>query len=607
MIRLFSRRPPVYPGEEVPQSGVVHLEGARKRAIETGRTRLIVTGAMFTLAFAVIAGRMVDVTMLKGTTVQRAHQARSTELTFERADVVDRNGVLLATSLPSVSLYAHPREILDKAQAARQIVKILPDLNLAELQAKLRGDRAFIYLRRNLTPRQEYEVNALGIPGLYFEKGEKRIYPQSDLTAHVVGLTDLDNKGIAGIEKTFEKELKLRHDPLRLSLDIRVQTILRNELANCVADFHAIGATGIVMDVHTGEILAMVSLPDFNPNNLASATPEAMFNRATLGVYEMGSTFKLFNTAAALDYGTATVNSVYDVSHPIKVARFQIYDYEPEHHPITVAEILRVSSNIGSAKMALDLGIDRQKAFFGRMGMMRPVSVELPELGAPLYPRDWREINSMTIAYGHGMAVTPLHVATGVSALVNGGEMHPPTLLLRDPAEPVPEERVIKADTSRQMRQLMRMVVTDGTGKKADVPGYDVGGKTGTAEKNGVGGYHHKSLLSSFIATFPVSDPRYVILAMIDEPQGNKQSFGFATAGWTAAPVVGRVVAQIGPLLGIMPVAPSSDGAAKDKRMAQNAAVTAGAAAGAVHAITPAQKAGQRADHHGGIAFAEAE
>ncbi len=585
MIRRFLRHPnhraagyeaADYRGDEAHDTGTVHLDGARKGAIEIGRTRLIVTGAMFTLAFCVIAGRMVDVTLVKGVSSQHARPSKGTELVFDRADIVDRNGVLLATSLPTVSLYAHPREILNPVEAAQRIAKILPDLNAAEVQAKLQGDRAFIYLRRNLTPRQEYDINALGIPGLYFEKGEKRIYPQSELTAHVVGLTDLDDKGIAGIEKTFEKELKVRHEPLRLSIDVRVQTILRNELARTMADFHAIGATGMIMDTHTGELLAMVSLPDFNPNNLSSATPEAMFNRATLGVYEMGSTFKLFNTAAALDYGVATVNSVYDVTHPIRVARFEITDYHPENHPITVAEILRVSSNIGSAKMALDLGTDNQRSFMARMGMLRPVSIELPEVGSPLIPNPWREINTMTIAYGHGMAVTPLHMMTGVTALVDGGVFHPATLLKRAEGEPIPGERVIKEDTSKSLRQLMRLVVTDGTGEKADVKGYEVAGKTGTAEKNGAGGYRHKSLLSSFIATFPVSDPRYVVLAMIDEPQGNKESFGFATAGWTAAPAVGRVIAQIGPLLGIMPSATPEPSTKEKEHMAQNASFKGG-------------------------------
>jgi cell division protein FtsI (penicillin-binding protein 3) len=575
MIRLF-RRPSVYPGEGIATTATLHLEGARKRAIETGRNRLIVTAVMFALAFVVIAGRMVDVTMLKSVSVQAVPQNRTGDAPVERADVVDRNGVLLATSLPSVSLYAHPREIIDRADAAKRLVTVLPDLSLAEVQTKLKGDRAFIYLRRNLTPHQEYEVNALGIPGFYFEKGEKRIYPQGELAAHVVGLTDLDGKGISGIEKIFEKDLQLRRDPLLLSLDIRVQTILRNELQKTVGEFHAIGATGLVMDVRTGEIIAMVSLPDFNPNNLASATTESMFNRASLGVYEMGSTFKLFNTAAALDFGTATVDKLYDVTHPIKVAKFEIYDYHPEHHPLTVAEILKVSSNIGSAKIALDLGIENQRAFLTRLGLTRQSPVELPELGSPLVPNPWREINSMTIAYGHGLAVTPLHMATSVSALVNGGIYHPATLLKRQDDEPVPGTRVVKAETSRTMCQLMRLVVTEGTGDHADVAGYEVGGKTGTAEKNAGGSYRRKALLSSFIAAFPISEPKYVVLAMIDEPQGNRESHGFATAGWTAAPAVGRVIAQIGPLLGLPPIA-DPESTAKDKAQMARTASAKGA------------------------------
>ncbi|HIJ63854.1 MAG TPA: penicillin-binding protein 2 [Rhodospirillaceae bacterium] len=571
MIGWLRRIPPMYPGEAVQEAGRLHLEGAQKRAIETGRTRLIVTAAMFTLAFTVIAGRMVDVTLIKGGVATASHRPSEAGPAFDRADVTDRNGVLLATSLPSVSLYAHPHEILEKAEAAQKIAQVLPDLGVNEVRAKLQGDRAFAYLRRNLTPRQQYDINALGIPGLYFEKSEKRIYPQGELAAHVVGLTDLDNKGIAGIEKSFEKELKARHEPLRLSLDVRVQTILHAELARTMGEFHAAGATGMVMDVNTGELLGMVSLPDFNPNNLATTNNDAMFNRATLGVYEMGSTFKLFNTAAALDTGVANINSSFDASHPIKVARFEITDYHAENRWLTVSEILVHSSNIGSARMALDLGQERQKTYLGRFGLLRPAAVELPEISTPLTPNPWRDISVMTVSYGHGMAVSPLHMMAGVASLVNGGVFHPATVLKREDGDPAPGQRVIKEQTSRDMRRLMRMVVTEGTGEKADVPGYEVAGKTGTAEKSASGGYHHKSLLSSFIATFPASNPRYVVLAMIDEPHGNKESFGFATAGWTAAPAVGRIVAEIGPLLGMQPSTDAADGG--KQRMAQTASL----------------------------------
>jgi len=556
-----------------PPGTTIHIEGVKQRAIETGRARLIVTGAIFLLVFSVIAGRMVDITVLGRGGAQHARATHGDDGVLGRADIVDRNGVLLATTLPTDSLYVHPNEIRDAAAAARAIAGILPDLPAADLQSKLTSDRPFLYLKRHLTPSEVYAVNALGIPGLYFEKDAKRVYPQGALAAHVVGLTDLDGKGIAGVEKSFDTELAERREPLRLSLDIRVQTVLHDELAKTMADFNAVGATGMVMDIRTGELIAMVSLPDFDPNAKDGATPAAMFNRATLGVYEMGSTFKLFDAAAAIDAGVATTESSYDVSHPIHVARFEITDYHPMNRALSVPEILIYSSNIGAAKMALDLGTDRQKDYLGRFGLLRPASVEVPEIGAPLVPNPWREINTMTIAYGHGMAVSPVQMVQGVGAIVNGGVLHPTTLLAHAPGEAIAGVRAIKPETSRAMLDMMRLIVTEGTGEKADVPGYEVAGKTGTAEKNVAGEYHHKSLLSSFIATFPVSDPRYVVLAMIDEPQGNKASQGFATAGWTAAPAVGRVIAQIGPLLDVAPIA-APDGGAANQRVAETNART---------------------------------
>lgn len=558
-LRLFSRRrhePHFYPGEDIREPGRVQLDGERNRAIEVGRTRLIVTGGLFLIAFVVIGARMVDVTVLKGGEQARKPKvARALGLDMDRGDIVDRNGVLLATSLPTVSLYAHPHEVLDVEDAATKLNRVLPEISRAEIAGRLSPSRTFAYLRRNLTPKQQYEVNSLGIPGLYFERGEKRVYPQGALAAHVVGMTDVDNKGIAGIEKTFDADLKASRTPVRLALDVRVQTILRNELGRAVSDFRAIGATGMVLDAKTGELVAMVSLPDYDPNNVSSATSESMFNRATLGVYEMGSTFKLFNTAVALDNGTANINSTYDASKPIRIARFEINDYHPMNRALSVSEILIHSSNIGSAKMALDVGSEAQKAFLGKVGMLRPASIELPEVGSPLVPSPWRDINTMTISYGHGIAVTPLQMVTGVAALVNGGEFRQATLIRRDSPDENPARQVLKPRTSQHIRELMRMVVADGTGGKADVPGYAVGGKTGTAEKQGVGGYRRKALLSSFIASFPMNDPRYVVLAMIDEPQATKETFGYATGGWTAAPVIGRVVAQMAPMMGIQPVA----------------------------------------------------
>lgn len=545
----------------------VRLDGVKKGAIETGRNRLIVTGALFLIGFSVIGLRMVDLALLNRTPDARtARGVVRGELAMERADIVDRNGVLLATSLPTMSLYANPHEVIDADEAAAKLVKVLPELSHTELISKLTQDRTFVYLKRHLTPRMQQEVNDLGIPGLYFEDSERRVYPQGQLVSHVVGLTDWDNKGIAGVEKTFDAELRASRQPLRLALDVRIQTVLRAELARAVTEFRAIGATGMVLDVNTGEMVAMVSLPDFDPNAPATTTSEAMFNRATLGVYEMGSTFKLFNTAMALDSGKASMTSGYDASAPIRVARFTITDYHGKNRWLSVPEILIHSSNIGSAKMALDVGTDQQRAYMARFGMTRAAAIELPEVGAPLLPSPWREINTMTISYGHGIAVTPLQLVNGVATLVNGGRYLQPTLVKREPGAEAPSQQVIKVSTSENMRKLMRMVVVDGTGGKAEAPGYVVGGKTGTAEKLGSGGgYRKKSLLSSFVGAFPMTDPRYVVLAMIDEPQGNKETFGFATGGWTAAPVVGRAVAQIGPMLGIRP-APTAEAEASVKQ-----------------------------------------
>lgn len=551
------RIPGYHAGEDLGNqpAAAVHLDGVRTRALETGRARLALTALVFLLIFGVITIRMIDVAVLDSNPAKprTLPTARTEALEMERADVTDRSGVILATSLPTVSLYAKANEILDPAEAAAKLVKVLPDLNHGDVLSKLGSGRQFVWLRRNLTPRQQYDVNALGIPGLYFEKGERRVYPHGNLAAHIVGMTDIDNKGIAGIEKRFDQELRGTRDPLRLSIDIRIQTVVRNELLRAINEFHALGAIGMVLDIHTGEMVAMVSLPDYDPNDPPAGQSEALFNRATKGAYEMGSTMKLFNTALAFDSGRFNINSSLDCTKPLVFAGHTIHDDHPFNRWASVAEILIKSSNIGSARMALDVGTEAQRAFMGKLGMLQSPSIELPEVGGPLVPNPWREINTVTISYGHGLSITPLQLVQGTAALVNGGTFHPVTLVARDPSQPLPGERIVKQKTSDQVRQLMRLVVTEGTGKKADVPGYEVGGKTGTAEKAAAGGYKKKSVLSSFVGAFPMDDPRYVVLASIDEPQGTKETYGFITAGWNAAPTAGRIVAQIAPMLGVMP------------------------------------------------------
>lgn len=532
----------------------VRLDGVAKQALEVGRNRLILAGCLLTLGFAAIAGRVVELSALRDhnePTVPTA--AADAALQTGRADIVDRNGMLVATSLRTPSLYADPSEVLDANRAARRLTTVLTDLPVAEIEAKLRANRRFVWLKRSLTPHEQYKVNALGIPGLHFMDEWKRIYPQSSLMAHVVGFTDIDDRGISGIERSFDEVLRDGREPLRLSVDLRIQHIVRQELARQIGLFEAIGGTGIVLDVNTGETVAMVSLPDFDPNVAGEMSPDQRFNRATLGVYEMGSTFKIFNTAMALDAGTVTLRDGYDATKPIRIARFTINDFHGEHRWLSVPEIFKYSSNIGSVKMAMDVGTERQQAFMARMGMLKPMSLELPERGYPLVPSPWRPINTMTISFGHGLSVSPMHLASGVATVVNGG-IKRPTTLLKTTGRVLGEE-VLKPATSKAMRQLMRLVVVDGTGRNADAKGYLVGGKTGTAEKvGGSRGYARKSLLSSFVAAFPVNDPKYVVLIMVDEPKGQKFSNGYATGGWVAAPAVKRIVERAAPLLGVAPI-----------------------------------------------------
>ncbi|HEC90498.1 MAG TPA: penicillin-binding protein 2 [Alphaproteobacteria bacterium] len=536
-----------------PETTVHHLEGIRKQALEMGRNRLLVTGALFALAFFAIAFRLVDLSLFSTAEPAFAGVSSSPPPITGRADIVDRNGIILATSLPTRSLYANPRDIIDVEDAARRLRRALPRLNREEVLIKLKSKSAFVWLKRDLTPKQQFAVNGQGIPGLAFRREERRVYPQLRAAAQVIGLTDVDGVGIAGIERRFDQSLKGGGPALVLSIDIRVQAVMRRELLAAMTEFRAIGAAGVVLDVRTGEVLALVSLPDFDPNRPRSSRGDAGFNRASKGVYEMGSTFKLFTAAMALDSGTVTLKDGYDASKPIRVARFTISDYHGKNRWLSIPEIIIYSSNIGAARMALDVGTDLQRAYLGRFGLLSPSSVELPEIGIPLMPPVWRDINTMTIGYGHGIAVSPLQLTNAVAALVNGGLYRPPTLLRQDAGKIAPGKRVLSEKTSEQIRYLMRQVVRRGTGRKAETAGYAVGGKTGTADKIVAGRYVNGALISSFIGAFPIAKPRYAILAMLDEPKGDKRTSNYATGGWVAAPVVRSVVRRLGPLLGLEP------------------------------------------------------
>ncbi|MGD9614873.1 MAG: peptidoglycan D,D-transpeptidase FtsI family protein [Alphaproteobacteria bacterium] len=535
-------------------------------AVETCRARLVMVACVFAVVFLVVALRLLTMPLfLDG--VAEAHAGRvrpAAPPPPTRADILDRNGQLLATTLSTPSLYADTRHIPDAREATRAILSVLPRLNEADIRARLESGKSFVWIKRRMTPTQQYQINRLGIPGLQFLDEERRVYPYGDLASHVVGFCGIDNNGLAGIERALDDTMKSGSGPLQLSLDARVQFIVHDELSKIINEFSAKGGAGIVMDVNTGEVIAMVSLPDFDPNHPAAVDPklppeqarERTFNKITLGVYELGSVFKIFNTAMALDAGVTSMRGGYDASRAIRIGRFTIDDYRGKNRWLSTPEIFMYSSNIGSARMAVDAGAERQRNFLGRLGLLGPLSIELDEVGKPSYPpvKNWKEIAVMTIAYGHGISVTPLHMVTAVSAVVNGGILRQPTLR-KVPAGAIPPgERVMAQKTSESMRKLMRLVVQHGTARFAAAPGYVVGGKTGTAEKNSGGRYQQKKLLSSFVGVFPMHDPKYAILVMVDEPRGTKKSHGYATAGWTAAPATGRIIQRIGPILGVQPV-----------------------------------------------------
>ena len=543
----------------------LHADGTEATAsarLERARGRLLATGVLFLLCFGALIVRTLDVAVIGapvGTTGAGGVAALNPAA---RADIVDRNGVLLASNLPTHALYVEPAKIFDREEAVAALGRVFPDLDAARAASLIGSGRKTALLRHNLTPEQAHAINRLGIPGLWLERQEQRFYPQGRLFAHAVGFTDVDNRGLAGVEKAVDAELRQRAEarqgPLALSLDIRIQHVLAEALAETMTAHRALGAAGMVMDVETGELLALVSLPSFDPKGPDRSSAEALFNRATLGTYELGSTFKPFTVAMALDQGIAGIEDSFDATEPIRVSRHLIRDHRPENRWLTVPEILVHSSNIAAARLAVHVGAERQRAFLDAFGMFERMPLESPERGWPIVPRRWSEHTTMTVGFGHGLAVTPLHLIASYAALVNGGIAVTPTLLKREPDARLVQRRVISAETSAVMRMLLYAVVAEGTGKKAAVPGYLVGGKTGTAEKAIGGRYKRDSMITNFVGVFPIDRPRYAVLTLMDEPKGTEESFGFATAGWTAAPVAGTVIERIAPFLGI-PSAIESD------------------------------------------------
>jgi len=528
------------------------------------RARIGLAILAFAAVYSIVAARLLMFALASNSHI--AHRVVSSDaIATARPDILDRNGKVLATDVRVPSLYAEPRRLIDVDEAMELLTADLPDLDVGELRERLSSKRGFIWLKRDVTPEQQREIYRQGLPGIGFLNENKRDYPDGAEISHLIGHVNIDNQGIAGIEKWLDGQgLAALHmaglatdrlqNPVALAVDLRVQHVLHEELAAARVKFGALAAAGLVLNVRTGEVVAMVSEPDYDPNNPRQALDPSRINRLTTGVFEMGSTFKAFTVAMALDSGKATLKSTFDARVPLHMGRFDIHDFEAQHRILSVPEIFTYSSNIGAARMALAVGIDGHKAFLKKMGQLDRLRTELPESAEPIVPKRWVNLNTATIAFGHGLSVAPLQAAMGIAALVNSGVLIPPTFLKRSEAEAQSlGKRVIKPETSGIMRYLMRLNAERGTAAKADVPGYYIGGKTGTADKVVNGRYSSAKVLTDFMAVLPADQPRYLLLIMLDEPHATHETHGFKTSGWNAVPTGGAVVARIAPLLGIAP------------------------------------------------------
>ena len=543
-----------------PQDNVGHRPQGRKyrQALEMARNRLVIAGILFVFILFGVGGRLLFMGFNnEGGEPLFVHDAVRSQFHQGRSDIVDRNGVVLATTVTTSSLHANARKILDAEIAAKMLAQALPGYSHAKLLKKLKSNRPFIWLARHLTPKQRDRIMHLGIPGVAFRKDHKRLYPHGSLVSHVVGLTNVDNIGIAGLEKSNEQFLLTEGKQLESNLDVRVQHAIADELRKGMEEFKATGAAAIVMDLQTSEILGMVSLPDFNPNKNVELTSDGYFNRATVGMYEMGSTFKILNTAMALDSGAVTLATKYDTSADIKIGRFSISDYRANHGVINVAQIFVHSSNKGSVKMALDVVTEGQQEFMRKVGCLNRCNIEIPEKGQPIVPRHWREANTMTIAYGYGLAVSPLHLLNSVASVVGDGCRKEATLIKFKEGElKRPCDRIVQASVAHKMRQLLRLVVVQGTSKKANVPGYFVAAKTGTRNMlESSGAYNKNRVTTTFVGLIgeSVEKPRYIVVALLEDPKGLKKTFGFTAAGWNVAPIGGKILGRVAPILGLQP------------------------------------------------------
>ncbi|WP_274424424.1 peptidoglycan D,D-transpeptidase FtsI family protein [Chelativorans sp. YIM 93263] len=538
------------------------VEGRRKATGGRANGRIAIAMVMIFGVYAAIGGRLVQLGMVEET----AASLPEVRPTASRPDIVDRNGEVLATDIKTASLFAEPRRIVDVDEAIEQLRTVLPDLNYGEVYRRLSSDAGFVWLRRQLSPRQQSQILALGVPGLGFRTETRRFYPGGSTASHILGLVDIDNKGIAGIEKYIDNQgladlqaLGLAGpetlNPVRLSIDSRAQFVMHDELTRAMERYRAIAAGGVILKADTGEVMAMVSLPDYDPNKPDNALDKDRLNRMSGGVFEMGSTFKLFTTAMALDSGKVNLSSSFDATHPIRLGGFTINDYHGKRRVLTVPEIFIYSSNIGTAKMADVVGIEGHRNFLKRVGLLERMQTELPEVARPTEPKQWKKLNSVTISFGHGVATTPLQTAASAAAMLNGGKLLQPTFLPRSEEEAASlAQQVISPEASSQMRYLFRLNVEDrrGSGKNAEVEGYRVGGKTGTAEKVVNGRYSNDKRFNAFVAGFPASDPEYLVLVILDEPKPEEGKY-YATAGLNTAPTVANIIRRTAPFLGVQP------------------------------------------------------
>jgi cell division protein FtsI (penicillin-binding protein 3) len=536
------------------------INGARKTEGGRARNRVLIAMLCFTGIYGTIGARLA----YYGMQTPGIADLRAAAESAARPDITDRNGDTLATDIKTASLYAEPKRIIDADEALELLSSVLPDLDQEQTYRKLKSGLGFVWLKRQLTPKHQAQIMALGLPGIGFRTEKQRFYPGGANASHIVGLVDVDNRGIAGMEKYVDQNglsdlreagLAIEKDlaPVKLSIDSRVQHVLHDELTQAMARYRAIGAGAVVLNVHTGEVVAMASLPDYDPNNPYNAMEKERLNRMSAGVYEMGSTFKAFTTAMALDSGKVNMNSKFDARRPIQIARFTINDFHGKKRILSVPEVFIYSSNIGSAKEADVVGIEGHREFLHRIGLLDKMVTELPEVAKPTEPKEWKKLNSITIAFGHGVSTTPLQTAVAAAALMNGGMLIPPTFLprSREEAEAL-AVRAVKPETSDSMRYLFRLNVEKGSGKRAEVPGYIVGGKTGTAEKVVRGRYSTDKRFNAFLGAFPMTKPEYVVLVVLDEPKAEAGKGG-TTAGSNAAPTVSAIVRRTAVFLGVKP------------------------------------------------------